>query len=45
MSANKFSHVNRLANHFVQRSPMSFLRQWAPGMATHGWQIRSMVGR
>jgi hypothetical protein len=33
MSANKFSHVNRLANHFVQRSPMSFLRQWAPGMA------------
>ncbi|KAJ6146078.1 hypothetical protein N7497_008060 [Penicillium chrysogenum] len=28
-----FSHVNRLANHFVQRSPMSFLRQWAPGMA------------
>ncbi|KAJ6178562.1 hypothetical protein N7519_009023 [Penicillium mononematosum] len=32
MSANKFSHVNRLANHFVQQSPMSFLRQWAPGM-------------
>lgn len=33
MSANKFSHVNRLANHSVQRSPMSFLRQWAPGIA------------
>ncbi|KAJ5968843.1 hypothetical protein N7501_005091 [Penicillium viridicatum] len=27
MGANRFSHVNRLANHSVQRSPMSFLRQ------------------
>jgi hypothetical protein len=32
-SAIKLSSVNRLANHFVQHSPMSFLRQWAPGMA------------
>ncbi|CAG8095995.1 unnamed protein product [Penicillium nalgiovense] len=31
-SAIKLSYVNRIANHFVQRSPISFLRQWAPGI-------------
>ncbi|CAG8910128.1 unnamed protein product [Penicillium egyptiacum] len=31
-SAISLSYVNRIANHFVQQSPVSFLRQWAPGM-------------
>lgn len=31
-SAISLSYVNRIANHFVQQSPVSYLRQWAPGM-------------
>ncbi|KGO69951.1 hypothetical protein PITC_046460 [Penicillium italicum] len=31
-SAISLSYVNRIANDFVQQSPMSFLRKWAPGM-------------
>lgn len=31
-SAISLSYVNRIANQLVQKSPVSFLRQWAPGM-------------
>ncbi|EKV04350.1 Cyclin-like F-box [Penicillium digitatum] len=32
LSAISLSYVNRITNQFVQQSPVSFLRQWAPGM-------------
>ncbi|KAJ5592789.1 hypothetical protein N7537_009693 [Penicillium hordei] len=31
-SAISLSYVNRIANQLVQKSPVAFLRQWAPGM-------------
>lgn len=31
-SAISLSYVNRIANELVQKSPVAFLRQWAPGM-------------
>lgn len=31
-SAISLSYVNRIANQLVQKSPVGFLRQWAPGM-------------
>ena len=33
LSAMKLSYVNRTANLLVQQSPISFLRQWAPGIS------------
>lgn len=49
-SAISLSYVNRIANHFVQQSPVSFLRQWAPGISRilkktqihKNWSIREL---
>ncbi|KAI1832821.1 hypothetical protein DTO027I6_8135 [Penicillium roqueforti] len=41
-SAISLSYVNRIANHYVQKSAVSLLRQWAPGLPKILMNIQSL---